>query len=128
MTEEKIEFKRISAKASDLDQNGAFKLEIELDGTPTSSWFECFKQPSDLKYPDIYPKNAELAGNTILYYGITQDKLKEKIEWIDKYIQQANKRYSQEVVKRQEMQKKAEEKEKKREATLQRINETLKGI
>jgi hypothetical protein len=123
-----VTFKRVGApKAIAKDADGFLTVQISLDGNPDWDWIECFKHPSTYTPNEAYPSRAIVAGNTITFTS-SESSIKANIEWMDKYIQQANDCYSRRVTERLAEEKRQQEIERKRKEELSRVNETLKDL
>jgi hypothetical protein len=129
MSSGNVGFKRVgSPKAISKDEStGYLIVSVSLDGTPDWNWIECFKHPSTFTTSEAYPGRAFVTGNTITFSS-SERTIKENVEWMDKYIQQANECYSRKMAEQVAEEKRQEERERKRKEELERINEGLKDL
>ena len=122
-----VAFKRIGAPKAMAKTGDTVKVQVSLNGEPDWDWTECFKHPSTFGTGEAHPASALVTGNTIMFIS-SASSIKENIEWMDKYIQQANDRYNRIMAERLAEEKKQQELVRKRKEELDRINETLKDI
>jgi hypothetical protein len=128
MTSEKVEFKRVgSPKVLAKISPDSFTVEITLNGNPNSTWQECFIQPTNYKPNEAHPSRANVFMNKITFCSL-KSNIKTNVEWMDKYIQQANDCYNQKNVEQLAFQNKGFEQERKQQEELNRINESLKDL
>lgn len=84
-----------SPKAVGKDERhpGLFVIQITLNISPGKEWIECFRNPRTFILEEAHPKLTKLWEN-IIEFRSSEEHLKENIEWMDKYIGQANECYS----------------------------------
>ena len=117
-----------SPKAVSKDEvSGYFNIQITLNIDPDAEWQECFKHPAQYKLNEAHPSRAIIAGNTI-YFPSSEDHFKDNIEWMDKYISQANECYRRKMVEKEEKIRREEEKQRKQKEEIERINEKLRNL
>jgi hypothetical protein len=126
-----VAFKRIGAPKAIGKVDDFLTVQVSLDGNPDWDWIECFKHPSTWTHNEAYPSRATVIGDTITFTS-SESGIKANVEWMDKYIQQANDSYNRIMAERSAeekgQQERAREIERKRKEELDRINETLKDI
>ena len=90
--------RHLSPKALGKDKKhpGLFVIQITLNISPDKDWIECFGHPRTFRVDEAHPKLAKISGN-ILEFRSSEEHLKENIEWMDKYIDQANECYRQKL-------------------------------
>ena len=75
----------------------------------------------------MHPSSVFVEGSTIIFVSFESD-IKTNVEWMDKYIQQANDNYNRKKAEQLLEEKNLLELERKRKDELDRINETLKDL
>ena len=95
MSTEKAEFKRVGpprVKAKDV--NGLLTVEITLNGYPDYIWVQdYFRHPLSNAASGVHPSSVFVENSTIIFVSFESD-IKANVEWMDKYIQQANDGYN----------------------------------
>jgi hypothetical protein len=127
MSARNVAFKRIGAPKAIAKVDDVLTVQVSLDGNPDWDWIECFKHPSTYTPNEAHPSRATVVGGTITFTS-SQSGIKVNVEWMDKYIQQANDCYNRIMAERLAEEKRQQEIERKRKEELNRINETLKDI
>ena len=129
MSTEKAEFKRVGpprVKAKDV--NGFLTVEISLNGYPDYIWVQdYFRHPLFNAASGVHPSSVFVESSTIIFVSFESD-FKANVEWMDKYIQQANDGYNRKRAEELLEEKNLLELERKRKEELERINETLKDL
>jgi hypothetical protein len=129
MSSEKAEFKRVGppmVKAKDV--NGFLTVEISLNGYPDYIWVQdYFRNPLSKTASGVHPSSVFVERSTIIFVSFESD-IKANVEWMDKYIQQANDGYNRKKAEQLLEEKNLLELERKRKEELDRINETLKDL
>lgn len=117
-----------SPKAIGRDEGvGYFRIQILLNISPDRDWIECFKNPSKYRPDEAHPKLSEIQGNVLVFWS-SEGHIKENVEWIDEYINQANECYHRKMAEKEARIKGQEEKTKKEKEELQRINKMLEKL
>jgi len=109
---------------------GLFRIQITLNVAPSSDWIDCFRNPSTWKPDEAHPRLAEIRtmrGSHIVFRS-SEEHLKGNIEWMDKYISQANECYHRKMAKKEAEMKRQEEKAKKEKEKLESINKILEKL
>jgi hypothetical protein len=114
---------KVTAKITD----DFFTVEITLNGNPDLTWEDCFKHSIEFKPNEAHPSRALVVMNKITFQS-SESNVKTNVEWMDKYIQQANNCYNRKKSEQLAFQNKALEQERKRQEEIDRINESLKGL
>jgi hypothetical protein len=128
MVFEKVDFKRVGPPtALSKDDSGSVWVRISLNAPPNWTWIECFKNPSNFIPNEAHPKRARVDGNFIDFQS-SENGIKQNVEWMDKYIQQANDVYNDRVAKQTAGQKREEEKDRIDETELDNLNDALKDL
>ena len=104
-----------------------FRIQITLNIPPDSYWVDCFRSPSKFTGGEAHPKRAEIYGN-ILVYSFSGENLKDKIEWVDRYINQANECYHRKIAKKEAEKKRQQAKKAKEKEELESINKMLEKL
>lgn len=86
-----------------------------------------FKKPSEIKSMEVHPRAVQINGNEIAW-NTSENKIKENVEWLDKYIKQANEKYDKLLAKREEEKRKLEERQTKEKEEPDRLNEKFKDL
>ncbi len=128
MTPEKVEFKRVgSPKATKTTHYAFLTIEITLDGEPSLDWIECFKNPSTFIPDESHPSKASVIGNCITFKSF-RTNVRTNVQWMDKYIQQANECYKTMDAIYIAEEKSQREREQAEKEELDKINESLKDL
>lgn len=128
MTPEKLEFKRVGPPRVSSGSHYAFlNVKITLDGEPSPDWIECFKHPSSFVPDESHPSKASVSGNTITFTSF-RNNVRTNVQWMDKYIQQANECFLSMSALYLADEKKKRERELAEQAEIERINESLKDL
>jgi hypothetical protein len=122
-----VAFKRVGPPKVIAKADDTWTVQVSLNAKPDWDWKECFKHPSTFTTGEAYPGNVLVTENTITFTS-SASRIKENIEWMDKYIQQANDIYNRILAERLAEEKRQQEMARKRKEELDRINETLKDI
>ena len=104
-----------------------FELKFELNQDPNYDWKGFFKVPSKWKDDEAHPRNVSFDGHYLLW-NTSRSKIKDNIEWLEKYINQANEKYNAVLIKRETERKRKKETEKKTKAEIDRLNKELVDI
>jgi hypothetical protein len=129
VTTEKAEFKRVGPpRVKAKDANGFLTVEISLNGYPDYIWVQdFFKSPPSSTSAGVHPSSAYVDKSTIIFVSFESD-IKANVEWMDKYVQQANDGYNRKKAEQLLEEKSLLELQRKRKEELDRINETLKDL
>jgi len=126
--QKKAEFKRVSPPRVSRTAHHAFlNVKITLDGDPSLDWVECFKNPATYIPDEAHPAKASVAGNTITFSSFRAN-VRTNVQWMDKYIQQANECYRLMDKMFVDEEKSRREKERVEEEEIEKINESLKDL
>ena len=112
---------KIEAIGRDPEYPGLFVIKIPLNEAPNTSWIECFKNPTTWT-PSVHPPSV--SGNYILLRS-PENQIERDIEWILKWIEEANERYEKQLEKSRAERKRAEEKQALEAEKTREINERL---
>jgi hypothetical protein len=95
VTSEKAEFKRVGPpRVKAKDANGFLTVEISLNGYPDYIWVQdFFRYPLSNTASGVHPCSVFVERSTIFFVSFEPD-IKANVEWMDKYIQQANDGYN----------------------------------
>jgi len=115
-----------SPKAVGKDERhpGLFVIQITLNISPDKDWIECFRNPRTFILEEVHPKLTKIWGN-IVEFRSSEEHLKENIEWMDKYIGQANECYGRRAAGKEAEIKKQEAKATNEREELEAINKML---
>jgi len=113
-------------KAIGIDEKhpGLLRIQIPLNIAPDSDWIDCFKNPGTYKPDEAHPRMADIWGK-ILEYRFSEENLQKKVEWVDKYINQANGCYRRKMAEKEAEMKRQEEKANKEREKLESVNKVL---
>jgi hypothetical protein len=111
---EKVDFKK-------------YRVKVKLNQVPEYDWIKLFRNPEVLQPMEVYPNIVEFNGNEITWIT-SEDKVKENIEWLDKYIEHANEKYAKLLAEREEEWRKAKEIEKQKQAELANLSDKYKDL
>jgi hypothetical protein len=103
---------------------GLFVIQITLNIAPDKEWVECFRNPRTFILEEAHPKLTRIWEN-IIEFRSSEEHLKENIEWMDKYIGQANECYSPTAAGKEAELKKQEAKAIDEREKLEAINKML---
>ncbi|MGA2683253.1 MAG: hypothetical protein ABSF44_15815 [Candidatus Bathyarchaeia archaeon] len=128
MVPEKVEFKRVgppmvTAKIGD----DYFVVEITLDGTPDSTWIDCFKHPTNYKSNEAHPSRTTVSLGKITFSS-SKSNIETNVEWMDKYIHQANDCYEKKMSEQIAFQNRVLDQAKKQQEEIDKINQSLKDL
>jgi len=115
----------------DEKHHGLFRIKITLNISPDSDWIKCFRSPSTYTYGEAHPKFAEIRrmrGSSYIEFRSSKEHLKGNVEWMDKYINQANECYHRKMTKKEEEMKRQEAKAAKEKEELEKINKMLEEL
>jgi hypothetical protein len=127
MSVQNVAFKRVGAPKAIVKDADFLTVQISLDGSPDYNWVDCFIHPSTYTPNEAHPSRATVVGDTITFTS-SESRIKANLEWMDKYIQQANDCYNRRQAEQLAEQQRLLERERKRQEELNRINETLKDL
>ncbi len=115
-----------SPKAVGKDERhpGLFVIQITLNISPGKEWIECFRNPRTFILEEAHPKLTKIWEN-IIEFRSSEEHLKENIEWMDKYIGQANECYSRRGAGKEAELEKQEAKAINEREKLEAINKML---
>ena len=124
----KVEFKRVGpAKASRGTHYAYLTVEVTLDGEPSLDWVECFKNPATFIPDEAHPSKAQVKGNTIVFTSF-RTHVRTNVQWMDKYIKQANECYQAMSDMYKDQEKSQLEREQAEKTEIEKINESLKDL
>lgn len=103
-------------------------VRIRLSGIPNLEWLQSFKEPVNCQFSKAHPSNARFNSDNTLDFESTMDKLKDDIQWMDKYLEQANAFCIAKKAKETADKKRKEELEANEKEELKKINESIKDI
>ena len=128
MAFEKVNYKRVGPpKALSKDDSGYVWVRLSLNEPPNWTWIECFKNPSNLIPNAVHPKQAQVDSNFIDFQS-SENGIKQNVESMDKYIQQANDVYNNRMAEQIASQERKEEGDRAGEEDLDKLNESLNGL
>lgn len=128
MAPEKVQFKRVGPPIASGSTHYAFlTVKITLDGEPCSDWIECFKHPSTFIPNEAEPSKASVIGNCITFKSF-RPNVRTNVQWMDKYIEQANECYKTMNAMYVVVEKSRRERELAEKEELDKINESLKDL
>ena len=65
-------------------------VRIRLSATPNADWLQSFRDPISYLNNKTHPSNARFNSDNTLDFESTMGELKNDINWMDKYLEQAN--------------------------------------
>ena len=103
-------------------------VRIRLSGIPNVDWLHSFRDPISCQLSKAHPSNARFNSDNTLDFESTMGGLKNDIQWMDKYLEQANPACIAKKAKELADKKRKEELEAEKKEELKKINESIKGI
>lgn len=120
------EVKRVSVKAEE-KRGELIVIKVKLNVDPDYTWKTCFQKPREWQDNQSHPKRVRIVEGGI-WVNSTEKSLKKDIEWLDKYIDQANECYRKAIKQAEEEMKKQKEQEAKDKQDIERINKMLETL
>jgi len=112
------------AVGRDKEHTGLFQVLLILNVSPDSDWRECFQNPREFQPNEAHPRLAAIMGDKLMFRS-SEEHIERNIEWMDKYINQANECYRKKMAEKEEEIKKQEARSQAEKAELERINKML---
>lgn len=100
-----------------------FTLEIQLNASPPQKWIECFKNPR--QFTILHTMKVE--GNKIIT-ACEEKNIEFVIGWVNRYIEQANKAYTELLEKESGEEKKCKEREESEKREIEEINKRVEML
>ena len=119
--------KRIGSPKA-IDKSGDYvTIKITLNVSPDNDWGICFVNPSTFKPNEAHPRRVQFSGSALIV-RYPKRRIKEYLEQLDNYIDQANECYRRKMAEKEAERKREEEKETKKKEELDEINKMLEEL
>ena len=103
-------------------------VRIRLSGTPNVEWLQSFRDPISCQLNKAHPSNARFNSDNTLDFESTMSSLKNDIQWIDKYLEQANAACIAKKAKELAEKKRKEDLADAKIEEIKKINESIKDL
>ncbi len=106
------------------DSTGLVEINIKLSHQPEYEWEEFVKNPTEWS---IKPRTITFLGNSIVI-TCEEEKIEKTLEWMDKYITQANIAYDKLIQEKERKRKEMEAKKEQKIKEIQKLNEKIQNF
>lgn len=115
---------KIQVRGFDPKHSGLAIVWIPLNKAPDADWINCFEHPRTFA-THIHPPKVQ---GPFIVWRADKDKADKDIEWIFKYIEQANTCYQEVLKEREERKARMQEQEKLEEKELEKIKKKFENL
>ena len=120
--------KRVGS-AEVVEKNGVdLWVRIRLSGSPNVEWLQSFRDPISCQLNKAHPSNARFNADNTLDFESTTSEIKNDIQWMDKYLEEANAACIAKRSKELSEKKRKEDLADAKIEEIKKINESIKGL
>ena len=107
------------------EKDGSLLVEVKLSEKPNWEWIECFRNLNLKEHSLCHPKTVSVNDDTI-QARCKRDGIKQLIEVMDGYIEQANISHGEKLQKARDEKKTIQDSDDARKRTIEEINREIK--
>lgn len=103
------------------------RVSVPINASPSSEWVHFFQECPSQWTSISHPKLIDVEGAELMFTSAERD-IAQWIQYIDKWIGDANRQYREYLERLRRTQEQAEQHERERQRRIQEVTEKLRGL